>query len=167
MRVRNIIYSIALLLIACSPKNEPSVNGVEGWTGNYCESIVYQGLVPIDGKYLATMAGELNTKNEVDYKQGMILLCDHTVEKVLVGDAAVTADYSPWRLPTRLEAGVLKGLQVDGTGDSRYICIDSETGNYYTFKFGSGSVTKAGAKTKYNIRPIRVIYDNDSLIIRL
>ena len=63
-----------------------------------------------------------------------------------------------YRLPTKSEAShVLKYADLpDGywMSKQRILCIDDESGNYYTF-VPNGTVTKAGMKTKYCILPIR------------
>lgn len=63
-----------------------------------------------------------------------------------------------YRLPTKLEASqVLKYADLpDGywTSKQRILCMDDESGNYYTF-VPHGTVTKSGMKTKYCILPIR------------
>jgi len=155
-----LLMVVAVAVCGCSKDADEDVVAGSEWTGAYGEQLVFDGLVPIDTAW-AGVSGE------VDYRQGRIYLCDHTVTGVLVGDDAVGEyDYSPWRLPTRKEAQVLKGVDV-GSGDSRYLCWDVDGACWYSFKFGGGSVTKAGAKTKYNIRPVRVVYDSDSVIVYL
>lgn len=63
-----------------------------------------------------------------------------------------------YRMPTKSEASqVLKYADLpDGywTSKQRILCVDDESGNYYTF-VPHGTVTKAGMKTKYCILPIR------------
>ena len=81
---------------------------------------------------------------------------------------------SDWRLPTYEEVQVLKARfsgdnrlelnelidEYDNTlwgldGDERYLC--TKNGVYYTFKFAGGtSVTKAGEKTSYYVRLVKV-----------
>lgn len=52
---------------------------------------------------------------------------------------------SPYHIPTRDEAQVLKALTF-GTNEQRYVTCDG-----YTFGMPSASVTKAGTKTKYSV----------------
>ena len=63
-----------------------------------------------------------------------------------------------YRMPTKSEASqVFKYADMpDGywTSKQRILCMDNESGNYYTF-VPHGTVTKAGMKTKYCILPIR------------
>lgn len=154
---------LSLLFVAVCSCSKSDMSNAEYYT----EEIIYEGMLPIYGKLLDSIAPGVENDGEVDYCEGIVYLSSWEVRNVLISNAAVVADYSPWRLPTRKEAGVLKGLDsIAGVGDLRYICVDDD-GSYYTFKFGGGAVTKAGAKTKYNIRPIRVEYVNPNIIVYL
>lgn len=78
---------------------------------------------------------------------------------------------SPYRMPTRLEASELRKVTLPADywkSGLRALCYDDPahssvkiggtqygTGAYYTFLWGSGSVSKAGTKTKYTITPVR------------
>ncbi len=90
-------------------------------------------------------------------------------------DPAITfaQDMHPYRIPTRLEAQLLRTVNLSDAywngGTYRCLCYDHPkdnvkkggtqygTGDYYTFLWGSGSVTKAGYKTEYCIKPIRTV----------
>lgn len=75
----------------------------------------------------------------------------------------------PYRIPTRLEAVVLRAVTLpDGYwSGARSLAYDRPednikvgsteygTGNFYTFLWGSGSVSAASQTTKYCIKPIR------------
>ena len=52
---------------------------------------------------------------------------------------------SPWLLPTREDAAILKTLSY-GDGSERFITSDG-----YTFGMPSASVSKAGQKTQYSV----------------
>ena len=70
---------------------------------------------------------------------------------LVYADAVQVPLQSPWQLPTREEAKILKDFVFPN--DERFVTSDG-----YTFGMPSASVTKAGAKTKYsvlglNIRP--------------
>ena len=62
----------------------------------------------------------------------------------LYADAVQVSLPTPWRLPTREEAQILKTLTYPH--DERFVTSDG-----YTFGMPSASVTKAGAKTKYSV----------------
>jgi len=144
---------------------EPEGDGTEKVDGigtggsvksGYTETLIYSGEFPIDTTYIG-----LN--GEVDYRVADVYACDYVWTGLLV--ARVNEyNYSPWRIPTKKEAIVLKTLSMFDT--DRYVCLDSESGVYYTFRYG-GSITKAGSKTKYNVQPIRVEYKSDSIVIVL
>ena len=66
-------------------------------------------------------------------------------EKGLVYAEAIQVSLpSPWEIPTRDDAAVLKSLEYPN--DERFITSDG-----YTFGMPSASVTKAGQKTKYSV----------------
>lgn len=165
------IFILCVVCALCACEGEVSKQGKDGvtteeWTGAYTEQLVYEGLLPISGKYIQEQTG-MEQPTEVDMRKGKMYMCDYTVSKVLTTNYEVVhRDYSPWRLPTRKEANIINTLHI-GTGDDRYICIDEDTQEYYTYKLSGGSVTKAGSKTKYNIRPVRTEYTSDSIIIYL
>ena len=52
---------------------------------------------------------------------------------------------SPWLLPTREDAAILKTISYSD-GSERFVTSDG-----YTFGMPSASVSKAGAKTKYSV----------------
>lgn len=87
-----------------------------------------------------------------------IALSDYPTPSTLIADPR-------YRMPTRTEAQVLKALTIPieyWNGKERILCEDpcydapESSPTYYTFTFGNtGSVTKAGFKTKYSLLPIR------------
>jgi len=87
----------------------------------------------------------------------LVYLCDYEWKDVLVGDNPKSKiEGTIWRIPTKDEAEYLHTFSISN-GSQRYLCIDNNE-TYYTFWFsGQGSISKAGAKTKYAVRPIRVI----------
>lgn len=87
---------------------------------------------------------------------------------------AFAAQIHPYRVPTRMEAVAIRhyDLPADYWSGSRCLCYDRPednvkigstqygTGKYYTFTWTSsstGSVTAAGEKTAYSIKPIRIV----------
>lgn len=74
---------------------------------------------------------------------------------------------SIYRIPTRDEAKVLNSASIETENTQRLLCLDSETGAYYTFSLLGGSVTKAGSKTKYTLRPVRSVEPMDTIHINL
>ena len=62
----------------------------------------------------------------------------------LYADAVQVSLPTPWRLPTREEAQILKTLTYPH--DERFVTSDG-----YTFAMPSATVSKAGAKTKYSV----------------
>jgi len=62
----------------------------------------------------------------------------------LYADAVQVSLPTPWRLPNRKEAQILKTLTYPH--DERFVTSDG-----YTFGMPSTSVTKAGSKTKYSV----------------
>lgn len=87
-----------------------------------------------------------------------ITLSDYPTPSTLITD-------SRYRMPTKSEASLLKALTIPTdywNSKERILCQDPcydapETSpTYYTFTFGNtGSITKAGFKTKYTLLPIR------------
>ena len=65
-------------------------------------------------------------------------------EHLLYAEAVAISLPSPFHIPTREEAQVLKTLEYPH--DERFVTSDG-----YTFGMPSSSVTKAGAKTKYSV----------------
>lgn len=63
---------------------------------------------------------------------------------LLYAEAIQVSLPSPWEIPTREDATVLKSLEYPN--DERFITSDG-----YTFGMPSASVTKAGSKTKYSV----------------
>ena len=63
---------------------------------------------------------------------------------LVYADAVKVPLQSPWQLPTREEAKILKDLVFPN--DERFVTSDG-----YTFGMPSASVTKAGQKTKYSV----------------
>lgn len=66
-------------------------------------------------------------------------------EHVLYADVAALILPSPYCLPSKDEAAVLRSFTFGG-GKERFVTNDG-----YTFGMPSASVTKAGAKTKYSV----------------
>ena len=78
-------------------------------------------------------------------------------EHVVYSDAVAVDIQSPYRLPTREDAQVLKSCSFPS--EERFVTSDG-----YTFGMPSASVTKAGAKTKYSViglhvRRTVIVYD--------
>ena len=65
-------------------------------------------------------------------------------EHLLYSEAVAVSLPSPWVLPTREDAAILKTL--DFAHSERFITSDG-----YTFGMPSASVSKAGQKTKYSV----------------
>lgn len=57
---------------------------------------------------------------------------------------------SPWLLPTREDAAILKTISYSD-GSERFVTSDG-----YTFGMPSASVSKAGAKTKYSVLGLHI-----------
>lgn len=57
---------------------------------------------------------------------------------------------SPWLLPTREDAAILKTISYS-EGSERFVTSDG-----YTFGMPSASVSKAGAKTKYSVLGLHI-----------
>ena len=95
----------------------------------------------------------------VEYQIAHITLSNNpNPEKDLAGE---------YRVPTRREANYMHKCTIDDAGSERYLCKDEETGVWYTFCFGAGNVTKAGTKTSYTLRPIRIYTPPRDTIINL
>ena len=67
-------------------------------------------------------------------------------EHLLYSDAVTVALPSPWHIPTRDEATVLRTLTYSSPSGERFITSDG-----YTFGMPSASVSKAGSKTQYSV----------------
>lgn len=67
-------------------------------------------------------------------------------EHLLYSDAVTVALPSPWHIPTRDEATVLRTLTYASPSGERFITSDG-----YTFGMPSASVSKAGSKTQYSV----------------
>lgn len=67
-------------------------------------------------------------------------------EHLLYSEAAAITLPTPWRLPIREEAKILKDLTYTTESGERFVTCDG-----YTFGMPSASVSKAGAKTKYSV----------------
>ena len=68
---------------------------------------------------------------------------------LVYADAVQVPLQSPWQLPTREEARVLKDLVFPN--DERFVTSDG-----YTFGMPSASVSKAGQKTKYSVLGLHI-----------
>lgn len=80
-------------------------------------------------------------------------------------DRDIKGDYV---VPAKSEAEFFHMCYVKDVGTERYLCFDFETQTWYTFCFnGVGKLTKAGSKTKYTLRPIKMIVQPKDTIISL
>lgn len=96
----------------------------------------------------------------------LYLSCTEYTDIILSKTDPSTMDFGRFRIPTKGEAELLRTLSVPTTTEQRLLCIAPD--GYYTFRFIKGShITKAGEKTKYAIRPIRVVYNPKDTIIEL
>lgn len=103
-----------------------------------------------------------------DSQDTIMFLCDHEWTNITLSNTNPdTLDIQPWRIPTLEEATYLHQQLVSYKTNQRFLCVDS-SGIYYTFLFGKvGSITQAGSKTKYALRPIRTIIHPKDTIIQL
>lgn len=80
-------------------------------------------------------------------------------------DRDIKGDYI---IPSKKMAEIFRMCYVPDIGTERYLCMDYDTDVWYTFCFnGIGNITRAGAKTKYTLRPINVIIQPKDTIISL
>lgn len=92
-----------------------------------------------------------------NYEWKDILLTNKNPKDLLIG--------TPYQVPNKEIAKILHTLTIDACSQ-RYLCIDGEI--YYTFCFNNqGIITKAGTKTKYALRPVRVVVIPKDTIINL
>ena len=77
---------------------------------------------------------------------------------------SIPAVNKPYSIPTHAEAVVLHNLTCPSS--HRYLCIKDTV--WYTFGMPSKSVSKAGKKTVYILRPLlRVKTKEDSIIVKI
>lgn len=134
---------LALLLPFCGCSQNDPVSGSSEKPNNYTDSLVY---------------------STDDYS---LYLCRHEWTNIVlsVTDPA-TIDLGRYRIPTKDEAYILHTLYIPSTTEQRYLCVAPD--GYYTFKLIKGSsITKAGYKTKYAIRPVRIVHNPKDTIIQL
>ena len=108
-------------LAACSKKNEPEQPTVDEHVAEASKTIVLQ----------------------TDSTEWAVYLFK---EHLLYSDAVAEALPSPWHIPTRDEATVLRTLTYASPSGERFITSDG-----YTFGMPSASVSKAGSKTQYSV----------------
>ena len=72
-------------------------------------------------------------------------------EHLLYSEAVKTNLPTPWVLPTKDEASLLRTLHFASPSQERFITSDG-----YTFAMPSASVSKAGAKTKYSVLGLHI-----------
>lgn len=121
---------------------------------------------PTNGEYLLT------ENDTAQIYVARMELTDITLENTPDPQAAYAAQMYPYRMPTRREAYgfVKKELPEDFWTGARCLAYDRPedknfmgatgwgTGDYYTFTWGpNGTSNKAGTKTAYSIKPIRVV----------
>ena len=108
-------------LAACSKQNEPEQPTVDEHVAEAGKTIVLQ----------------------TDSTEWAVYLFK---EHLLYSDAVAVALPSPWHIPTRDEATVLRTLTYASPSGERFITSDG-----YTFGMPSASVSKAGSKTQYSV----------------
>ena len=121
---------------------------------------------PTNGEYLLT------ENDTAQIYVARMELTDITLENTPDPQAAYAAQMYPYRMPTRREAYgfVKKELPDDFWTGARCLAYDRPedkgfmgatgwgSGDYYTFTWGpNGTSNKAGTKTAYSIKPIRVV----------
>lgn len=121
---------------------------------------------PTNGEYLLT------ENDTAQIYVARMELTDITLENTPNPQAAYAAQMYPYRMPTRREAYgfVKKELPEDFWTGARCLAYDRPedknfmgatgwgSGDYYTFTWGpNGTSNKAGTKTAYSIKPIRVV----------
>lgn len=75
-------------------------------------------------------------------------------------------DFGRYRIPTKDEAAILHTRYIQAQTSQRFLCIAPD--GYYSFCFSKvGNITKAGSKTKYAVRPVRVLRQPRDTIIEL
>ena len=100
-------------------------------------------------------------------------ICDVILAEYPNPEVSFAHEMGNYRMPTRREALILnkETLPADYWLGDRCLCYDDPadagittdnnaklgTGKHYTFLWGSGSVTSAGIKTAYSIKPIRSV----------
>ena len=122
--------SILAVLSACKHSNEPDAE--EQQTDNH----IAEHIVEDDETIILT----------TDSSEWYIRLF---ATGLVYADAVQVPLQSPWQLPTREEAKILKDLVFPN--DERFVTSDN-----YTFGMPSASVTKAGAKTKYSVLGLHI-----------
>lgn len=95
--------------------------------------------------------------HENDTSIFLLLSCEIgniTLSETPYPESILVAKFKNFRLPSKQEAQILKGLEIDSLYSikQRILCKDYGTNEYYTYSFG-GKVVKAGKKTKYKIIP--------------
>ena len=113
-----LLLSLLLSMSACSGRTEEPANPSEPTVTN--EAIVF----------------------ETDSNEWQVRLF---AEHLLYSKAVEVNLPSPWLLPTREDAQILKTCSY-GDGSERFVTSDG-----YTFGMPSASVSKAGAKTQYSV----------------
>lgn len=139
-------YLLLLMMCALAACEKPYIADV----GEDDPSVV----VPDNGRPMGEVLWAENDTARF-YLQG-VELCDVVLTYSPTPSMLITNPR--YRLPTKLEAAeVLRYADLsDGCWMSkqRILCVDEQSGNYYTFVPHS-NVTKAGTKKKYCILPIR------------
>lgn len=94
-----------------------------------------------------------------------LFLAERLFTDITISDIPDSATLAPWRIPTKNEAEYLHTLDMKQY-KQRMLCVGTD--GYYTFQFGNqGTISRAGTKTKYCIRPVRTIYQPNDTIIQL
>lgn len=121
---------------------------------------------PTNGEYLLT------ENDTAQIYVARMELTDITLENTPDPQTAYAAQMYPYRMPTRREAYgfVKKELPEDFWTGARCLAYDRPedknfmgatgwgSGDYYTFTWGpNGTFNKAGTKTAYSIKPIRIV----------
>ena len=114
-----LLLSLSLCLSACSGRTDEPATETEQSADGSAGTIVYQ-----------TDSTEWRVK----------IFKEH----LLYSDAVAVVLPSPWQIPTREDAAVLRTLTYPH--NERFVTSDG-----YTFGMPSASVSKAGAKTKYSV----------------
>lgn len=90
-----------------------------------------------------------------------IYVCEHEWSGIVLNekDPNKVVANTKWHVPTYTEAVLVRSCRFGKEcGTQRYLCYDTDFGVWYSYKMNNeGNVTKAGNKTKYAIRPVRVV----------
>lgn len=133
MKLRIVLTLSALLITASCYKHPEEV-----------------ALMPID-----------NTESTTSTKEPSHLLVDTlgiryyagaSYTHLLTDEARAMKLKEPWQIPSREDARIIRQYIVFGS--ERLLCFDDSTQTYYTF-VKTGSLTRAGEKTRYTLQIIR------------